>query len=262
MALIPPLPRLGINPRRPSPPVARRSSGVILEGENPGVRRFGTGVENVTAFFQDYSSVISGMSALVVGCFTVVLALVTSRQAKLTGKVADAALLQATIMKAVEDARPIISDIKLVEYTDLASSDAIADRVLPGPIPQFCRVLPHIQNTGRTSARITRFSISWLVSDTLPAVPIYEGFVQLGLLLGQGASTWFRVDPLGDMRLTDQERQLIEFGRAALWISGLFSYTSYFAQSFDVGFIARWDLRAGLVVETRPNYTYEREVEQ
>jgi hypothetical protein len=170
-------------------------------------------VEKVTEFFQTYSAVISGLSAVVVACSTAVLAFVTSRQAKLTGKIADAALLQATIMKAVEDPRPIVSDIKLVEYSDPSSSDAITpDRVQPGPIPQFCRVLPHIQNTGRTPAQITRSSVSWMVSPTLPPMPTYNHFAQSSLLLGQGAGIWLRLDPVGDMKLTDHERQLIESG--------------------------------------------------
>jgi hypothetical protein len=160
----------------------------------------GDGVQKLNELFQTYSALISGISALVVACFTVVLALVTSRQANLTGKVADAALLQATIMKAVEDPRPIIGDIKLVEYSDPSSSDAITpDRVHPGPIPQFCRVLPHISNTGRTSAQITRFNVSWVISPTLPPTPTYKDFVQSNFLLGQGGGIWLRLDPVGDM---------------------------------------------------------------
>jgi hypothetical protein len=99
-----------------------------------------------------------------------------------------------------------------------------------------------------------------MVSPTLPPMPTYEHTVGSSLLLGKEAGIWIRLDPIGDIQFTDQERQLIEFSRANLWIFGFFTYTSYFKQSFDAGFIARWDLKAGLLLETRPNYTYEREI--
>lgn len=98
-----------------------------------------------TAVFENLPTIVTTVSTMVIAVFTTVLALATKRQGK--------------IMRTVEGPVPIVGEIKLVECTDSSSQTAINDRVLPGPLPKFCRVLPAICNLGRTPARFTRFCV-------------------------------------------------------------------------------------------------------
>jgi len=198
----------------------------------------------VMTIFENLPTILTTLSTAVIALFTAVLALATKRQ--------------AAILKAIEAPVPILSEIKLVEYVDPLSQSAVADRVLPGPIPQFCRVLPAVVNLGRTPAQFTRWCIEWVVSPMLPDAPICHRLTNWNFFLPPTGATWLRIDPIGDIRLTDDERQRIEMGRATFWVFGLFSYTTFFKESYDVRFLARWDLKAGFCLEIRPNYTYTR----
>ena len=62
---------------------------------------------------------------------------------------------------------PSVVGIKLVAYVDELSPMTLPDPVPPGPIPDFCRVLIGIHNSGRTPMRITKFSIEWMIAPTL-----------------------------------------------------------------------------------------------
>jgi hypothetical protein len=158
----------------------------------------------------------------------------------------------------VDALKPSISNIKLVEYTD-PSGPPLGDSVPPGAIPKFCRVLPYIENFGHTSVRIARVSMNWMVSAVLPPIPIYKAIENLSFLLGPNMGIWVRVDPIGDIELTDDERHKIDNGLASLWVFGAFSYRDVFAKSYGLGFVARWDLASGFAIETHPNYTYDRQ---
>jgi hypothetical protein len=166
------------------------------------------------------------------------------------------ALLQANSGEPVDAPNPSISNIKLVEYTD-PSGPPLGDSVPPGAIPKFCRVLPYIDNFGRTSVRIARVSMNWIVSAALPPNPTYKAIENLSFLLGPNMGIWFRVDPIGDIKLTDDERHKIDNGLASLWVFGAFSYRDVFGKSYNLGFVARWDLAGGFAIESHPNYTYD-----
>ena len=168
------------------------------------------------------------------------------------------ALLQANSGQPIDAPSPSISNIKLVEYGD-PSSPPLGDSVPPGPIPKFCRVLPYVENFGRTSVRIARVSMNWIVSTVLPPTPLYKAIENLSFLLGPNMGMWFRVDPIGDIKLTDDERHKIDHGLASLWVFGAFSYSDVFAKSHELGFVARWDLAGGFAIESHPNYTYDRQ---
>jgi hypothetical protein len=130
--------------------------------------------------------------------------------------------------------------------------------VLPGPIPKFCRVLPEIYNLGRTPAIVTRFSLQWVVSEDLPETPQYRNIKDVRLRIERSIRLWIRIDPDGNIPLTDAERQSIEFQRTVLWAYGFFVYQHLLGETYHVGFLARWSLAAGFQLEARPNYTYER----
>jgi len=168
------------------------------------------------------------------------------------------ALLQATSGHPIDASNPSISNIKLVEYSD-PSSPPLGDSVPPGTIPKFCRVLPFIENFGRTSVRIARVSMNWIVSAALPPTPTYKAIEILSFQLGPDMGIWFRVDPIGDIKLTDDERHKIDHSLASLWVFGAFSYSDVYAKSHELGFVARWDLAGGFAIESHPNYTYDRQ---
>lgn len=202
--------------------------------------------EIMTILSENVPNVLTAISTAVIAIFTVVLACV--------GR------LQARITRIVEGPIPIIRSLKLVEYTDMSGPSTV-DPVPPGPIPKFCRVLPEVHNLGRTPASVTNFCINWVVSPDLPAFPNYKPNsikTELYLRLGPNTGTWLRLDPDGDLQLTDDERQRIELRRADLWIYGFFSYQHLLGETYRVGFLARWDLIAGLRFEGRPNYIYEK----
>jgi hypothetical protein len=71
--------------------------------------------------------------------------------------------------------------------------------------------------------------------------------------------TWLRVDPIGDVKLTDDERLQIDNGLANLWVFGALSYSDVYANSHELGVVARWDLTGGFAIESHPNYTYDRQ---
>jgi len=160
-------------------------------------------------------------------------------------------------MIAVEGPAPVISSIKLVEYTN-ATGPSVTDPVPPGPIPQFCRVIPEIYNLGRTPANIAQFSLQWAVSEDVPNAPRYNNMKDVSLRLERSTRLWIRIDPEGDIPLTNAERQLIQLQRSVLWVYGFFAYQCLLGETYHVGFLARWNLAAGFQFEARPNYTYER----
>jgi hypothetical protein len=197
-----------------------------------------------TTLFENLPTILTAVSTAIIAVFTVVLACVGRLQTKIT--------------RVVEAPIPTISSIKLVAYSD-SSGPSVVDPVPPGPIPQFCRVLPQINNLGRTPLNVTRFCITWVVSPDLPETPSYDKIIfDLKLRLGPNQSTWLRTDPKGDIELTDVEKQLITFRRGFLWVFGFLSYSHLLGDTYSVGFLARWDLIAGFLFEARPNYTYER----
>jgi hypothetical protein len=112
-----------------------------------------------TTLFENFPNILTAVSTAVIAAFTVVLAWVGRRQAGL--------------IIAIEGPAPVIDAIKLVDYTDI-DGPAVVDPVPPGPIPQFCRVLPEIYNLGRTPAHVTQFSLQWAVSQDLPEAPRYD----------------------------------------------------------------------------------------
>jgi hypothetical protein len=189
------------------------------------------------------ATVVSALATVVIAWFTVVLTRVGDRQAR--------------IMTAVEGPAPVISSIKLVEYTNV-TGPSVTDPVPPGPIPQFCRVLPEIYNLGRTPANVTQFSLQWAVSEDLPDIPRYTNIKNVNLRIERSTRLWIRIDPDGDIPLTDAERQLIQLQRSVLWAYGFFAYQHLLGETYHVGFLARWNLAAGFQLEARPNYTYEK----
>jgi hypothetical protein len=138
----------------------------------------------VTAIFENLPTILTTVSTAVIALFTAVLAVATKRQ--------------AAILRAIEAPFPILSEIKLVEYSDASSQSAVADRVLPGPIPQFCRVLPAMHNLGRTPARFTRWCIECAISPTLPDTPSYNRHTNWNFFLPPTGGTWLRLDPIGE----------------------------------------------------------------
>ena len=196
-----------------------------------------------TTLFEDFPNILTAVSTAVIAAFTVVLAWVGRRQAGL--------------IIAIEGPAPVIDAIKLVDYTDI-DGPAVVDPVPPGPIPQFCRVLPEIYNLGRTPAHVTQFSLQWAVSQDLPEAPRYDNIKPTNLRIERTTRLWIRFDADGNMPLTDSERQLIQSGRSTLWAYGFFAHTHLLGETYRVGFLAKWNLVAGFQFEARPNYTYEK----
>jgi hypothetical protein len=64
--------------------------------------------------------------------------------------------------------------------------------------------------------------MNWIVSAVLPPIPTYKALENLSFLLGPNMGIWFRVDPIGDIKLTDDERHRIDNGLASLWVFGAF----------------------------------------
>ena len=81
---------------------------------------------------------------------------------------AEAAKLKATIMLAVESRMPLIVDLKLVEYSHIPGENALAERLLPGPIQPNCRFLLAFENKGRTPVVMSELCIEKFAGVALP----------------------------------------------------------------------------------------------
>jgi hypothetical protein len=170
---------------------------------------------------------------------------------------------QAGAMVTVESPVPELSDIKLVQYQNWNSPQTVPDifgmeidRIPPGPIPDFCRVLVYIKNFGRSSMHITSFCMEKRVYSNLPEIPDYKNTDNSwqpwlapydGLWLMPG-------DALIAVRLTDDEKADIQAGRATFWVYGFITYLNVSGVQLMYKFLARWDLTKGFIREKRKGY--------
>jgi hypothetical protein len=165
--------------------------------------------------------------------------------------------LRATV--TIESPIAVIPEMKIVPYSGWGERDGLVDRLAPGPIPDFCRVLISVINLGKSSMQITSFCIEREVLAELPLAPNYRTIDRawnpwLGFYPHQ-PPLWFRAnDHLTELRFSDAQRQSIQAGTATLWIYGYFTYLNALEEELTHKFMARWDLQQGLVGEQRPGY--------
>ena len=163
---------------------------------------------------------------------------------------------QAKAMVTVESPIPEIADIKLVEYKNWDSPHALGDRIAPGPIPDFCRLLVHIKNFGRSSMHITSFCIEKGVYS-IPTAPDYKNicFDWQPWLAPQDALWFMPRDALIAVHLSDDENADIQTGKATFWVYGYITYLDVLKKSLTCRFLARWDFTKGFIRERRLGYT-------
>ena len=154
---------------------------------------------------------------------------------------------------------PSVVGIKLVAYVDESSPMTLPDPVPPGPIPDFCRVLIGIHNSGRTPMRITKFSIEWMIAPTLQQESKCTHFEEWNSLILPNQGSWVMATTMGDIRPTAVQHQTIINRQEYLWVFGFFRYSDFKGKSFDTGFLARWDINQGFVREPNKSYEYQRE---
>ncbi len=166
---------------------------------------------------------------------------------------------QVKLTRQLEAPIAVVPQIKLVEYAN-ANSPALGDRVPPGPIPNFCRALVSIQNSGRSPLRIINFCIEWQVSANIPTQPQYRHFEQWDSLIGPNQGSWAMATTMGDIQLNAAQRTAVQNQQEYLWVFGFFSYSTVFGEAYNVGFLGRWDLARGLQREPNPHYEYYRQI--
>lgn len=193
-----------------------------------------------------------------VAIFTLGLVFVGYFQVKATRAQVVTSGLQYRATLALEAPNLFIPAIKLVEYANETTTVAVSDPVLKG-MPNFCRILVLLTNSGRSNANITQGCLEWIVAPTLPPKPVYQHILQWHAILRRDEQIWGRFDPLGDVRLTPTQREEIEAGRSYLWTYGFFSYSDFKGSSVRRGFMGRWDIHQGFVREPSIEYEYQRE---
>jgi len=107
--------------------------------------------------------------------------------------------------------------------------------------------------------RITSFCIERVLLDPdadLPEQPRYHSIDNRWQpWLVPFAQQWFRpADDITALDFSDAQRAAIAAGRQRLWIFGYFTYLNAVEETLTHKFMARWDVRQGLVGERRPNY--------
>jgi hypothetical protein len=166
--------------------------------------------------------------------------------------------LQYRATAALEVPLLVVSAIKLVEYANQTATTPITDPIQNGMIPNFCRVLPLVINSGRTSARMRHVCLEWVVAANLPGYPNYQHVQVWDASLDQNDQKWLRIDPLGDIDLSPTQRGSIQSQLTHLWVYGYISYFDRTGKMFTRGFVVRWDLSQGFVPEPLPEYSYHR----
>lgn len=109
---------------------------------------------NIVSFLQTYSGAVTAVATVFIATFTVVLACVTNRQAKLTKSIADAALLSTEAAQATVNSMNMTAETQLRAYV-LVSAGKVSNFVA-GQIPEVEIV---IRNTGQTPAYK---AVSWI----------------------------------------------------------------------------------------------------
>lgn len=187
----------------------------------------------------------------------------SEKQIGIAQKTATAALRQANAMVAIESPVLVIGQVKFVAYPDAYDPQSTVDPVLEGEIPAFCRALVGLNNSGRSNATITRLCLEWRILPMLPVTAMYEDYhIQpMNLLFGPNPNliTFFGLEhPANPVVLTVTQRIQIRDGQS-LWVYGFFTYRNFMNESFDLGFVTRWNPPYGLVAETHQNYAYHRQ---
>ena len=131
------------------------------------------------------------------------------------------------------------------------------DRIPPGPIPDFCRVLVLIKNFGRSSMHITSFCIEKRVCAVLPVAHEYRNIDNNWQpWLAPHDALWFvPSDALIAVHLNAGERADIQTGRAIFWVYGYITYLNVLGKSLTHKFLYKWDLTKGFVRENRAGYS-------
>lgn len=184
---------------------------------------------------------------------------------KETHTAADAASRQAIAMVAIESPAVVVPEIKLVAYPDANNPVSIEDPVREQIIPDFCRALVGLINLGRGRARLINFCLEWNVQTLLPTEPVYEPahieVLNTLFMPNPQVITFFGMGhPNNPVVLSIQQRQRMTNGES-LWIYGFFSYANFMDETFNLGFIARWNPGVGFVAEPNENYAYHRKQE-
>jgi hypothetical protein len=221
------------------------------------------------AFIDENSGTFTAIATFAIAAFTLTLWRSTNRlwkssekQIAVAQKTAAAALRQVNAMVAIESPVLVLPQIKLVAYPNADDTKSIVDPVLEGEIPTFCRALVGIINSGRSNARMTRLCLEWRIMTILPDAPIYDtiNIYDMDLLFGPNPNliTFFGIDhPANPVVLTGSQRTQIRSGQS-LWVYGFFSYQNFMEETFDLGFLTRWNPPYGLVPIANQNYAYHR----
>jgi hypothetical protein len=216
-----------------------------------------------------HNGFFAAIAAFIVAGFTFTLWRTTDRlwkssenQIAIAQKTAAAALRQANAMVAIESPVLVIGQVKLVAYPNADDPHSVIDPVLEGEIPPFCRALVGLTNLGRSNARITRMCLEWRIMPILPDDPAYDAIHMnnMDLLFGPNPNliTFFGLDhPANPVVLTGPQRTQIRDGQS-LWVYGFFTYRNFMEESFDLGFLTRWNPPYGLAPIANQNYAYHR----
>jgi hypothetical protein len=197
----------------------------------------------------------TGFFTLWVAAFTGLLALCTFRLFGATRDVALASQKQAIISSTVEGPMPLISAMKLVQYQQIPGEIAVTDPVPPGPIPTNCRILPLIENKGRTPLRPLELCVEKFAGSTLPARPSYTQIEPFGLVLEKGP-LWIRLaDTQAYLNPTDVASANAAYPNGAFWVFGYLAHLSLLNERVEYKFLWRWDLVNGFVPDNRLGYT-------
>jgi hypothetical protein len=182
----------------------------------------------IISFLQTYSGAVSAVATVFIATFTIVLALVTNRQAKLTKIVADAAMLSAEAAIGVELPRLFVSNIRYASgYT-----------YLQPPVHDSVEIM--IANYGRTPAFLYWESAEYRVVPSLAPEPDYSinGLNrEPGTVIESGDP--YKLTARGPDRTSVFIRAPFDQGQP-LWIYGIIYYRDFLSKPHHFKFCARF----------------------
>jgi hypothetical protein len=212
-----------------------------------------------TKFLTDPNSTFAGFVAI----FTLFLVLVGVGNIAVVYQQKEIGREQLVMLQEIESPNPVITTIKATEYSNENSVNPVRDPIPEGMLPGFFRILLLLSNFGRRDAIIFQINVRWVISPTLPPQPMQmQPPLQVNYVVRQGETIWFRLDPMLNVSVTEEQRDAIMDGAMGLWVYGSFSYFRFGRSRRDVGFLWKWDNARGFVNDPRPNYTYERDSQQ
>jgi hypothetical protein len=168
----------------------------------------------IIGFLQSYNGAVTAVATVFIAAFTVVLAFVTNRQAKLTKIIAGAAKRSADAAVGVELPK------LLVRKFDLAS----------GHFSTYDSVEITVINYGRTPAYIYWESAEYRVGPTLPPEPDYRNGVdrEPGTIIEGGDI--YKLTARGTDGTSVFLRAPFDGGEQTLWIYGIIYYRDFLGE--------------------------------